>query len=822
LKFISTEVSPKLLLDSPGIVLLAISLICAFFAFHAKDFGLDASADSLVLENNRALRYYRSIRARYGSDDYLIVTYTPKADLFTRSTLDDLQKLRDDLRALEAVESVTSILDVPLLESPPVSLEELRDNIRTLEDPSADISRVRKELTANPLYKNRLISPDGATTALRANLHRDEKYHALLRERNRLREKRLQEGLTDREGRRLSAVTSQFKRYNDAKRDILQENIAAVRAAMDEHRDRAELHLGGVPMIVADSILFIRHDLIAFGSGVLGFLVVILTVTFRKIRWVLLPMVTCFAAGVIMIGFLGLVGWPVTVVSANFVSLLLIVTLSLTVHLIVFYREEHALRPQADQRSLVLETIRHKFLPCLYTALTTVVAFGSLLFSGIRPVIDFGWMMTVGIVVAFALSFTLFPAALMFFEPGQPPERRNLTAAVTSLIAMAVERQPTAILYFFAFLAVAGVAGMYSLSVENRFIDYYKESTEIYQGMELIDRKLGGTTPLDVIVDAPQDFEPPTGRENDDPFADEFEGGGITTTSYWFNTFRLEEAEKIHSALDRLPATGKVLSIATFMKMARKLEEHNPIDTFFLAILYKKMPEKIKKEMIFPYMSEDGNQLRFSIRVYESDPSLRRDELLATIRDRLIEKLGLAPERVHLTGMLALYNDMLQSLFHSLILTSGFVFLAVMLMFAILFRSLKLAAVAIVPNLVAAAVVLGIMGWLGISLDIMTVAIAAICIGIAVDDTIHYVHRIRVEYDKTRNYRQAIRNSHASIGRALFYTTACITLGFSILTLSNFVPTIYFGLLTGVSMLIALLADMTLLPLLIAKFRVLD
>lgn len=812
----------RIILGRPWLTLLAIALITAFFAYHANKFRLDASADSLVLENDQALHYYRSIKARYGSDDYLVITYTPRQNLFSEPILNDLKELRDELAAMTRIASVVTILDVPLIQSPPVTLGELESHINTLEDPTTDPAAAHRELISSPLYRNLLISSDGQTSALQVNMVRDETWHRLLNERNRLREKRLQSELTAQESETLERVSEAFQAHSAMLQDQQNRDIAEVRAIMAKHTEQAQLYLGGIPMITADSIDFVRHDLLTFGVGVLCFLVIILAVAFRKPRWVLLPMLTCFAAGVILIGFLGLTDWPVTVVSSNFISLLLIITLSLTVHLIVRYRELHRNRPQADQLSLVLETVKSKSLPCLYTAVTTMVAFGSLLVSDIRPVIDFGWMMAIGIAVAFLLTFSLFPASLMLLQPGAPRSRHDITGAITRFFARQIERHGSGILATFALAMLLSLVGMSFLTVENRFIDYYKESTEIYQGMELIDRKLGGTTPLDVIVDAPADFF--AAQEEEDEFLSELElelegSAGISGTSYWFNSYKLPEISAIHDYLDGLPESGKVLSISSTMRLLESLNEREELDDFFLAIIYKRLPESIKQSLIDPYLSDDGNQLRFSLRVFESDVSLQREALLEKIHRQLTESFQLAEEQVHLTGMVVLYNNLLQSLFQSQILTIGVVFVAIMLMFALLFRNLRMALIAIVPNLVAAALVLGLMGWLGVPLDIMTITIAAICIGIAVDDTIHYVHRFTDEFQKDRDYWAAVKRSHASIGRAMYYTTVTITLGFSILALSNFIPTIYFGLLTGFSMIVALLADLTLLPLLIVRFK---
>ena len=579
-------------------------------------------------------------------------------------------------------------------------------------------------------------------------------------------------------------------------------------------------------MIASDSIDFIRHDLLTFGIAVFVILIIILSVIFRRLHWVILAMMTCSASAMSVIGILGLLNWPVTVVSSNFVSLLLILTLSLLVHLIVRYRELHRTLANYDQRELVLETVKSKFIPCLYTSITTMVAFGSLLVSGIRPVIDFGWMMVIGIGIAQLMTFTLFPAAVVLLNKEKPTQEHDITEKLTQFLADKNKQYGRGIMLSFVLLAVLSVWGLAQLTVENRFIDYYKESTEIYQGMELIDQKLGGTTPMDVVIDAPAYFyeeeaEEEIYEEDDEFFDDEYGDAavGITGSSYWFNSQMLGKIEEIHNYLDAFDETGKVISIATAVSLLKTLNEEILNNDFELAILYKKLPPVIKESLIEPYMSADGNQLRFSIRIFESDPSLQRGELLAEIKQGLNRDLGIDEEQIKVTGMVVLYNNMLQSLFRSQILTLGVVFVAILIMLAILFQNIRLAAIAIIPNIMAAGMVLGLMGWLAIPLDMMTITIAAICIGIAVDDTIHYVHRFIDEYSQHQDYWLAAQRSHSSIGRAMYYTSLTITIGFSILVFSNFIPTIYFGLLTGFSMIAALLANMTLLPLLIIRFR---
>ena len=821
-----SQLYDRLVLGNPVATLLLVFLITAFFGWFVPALKIDISADSLVLENDEDLRYYNSIRARYGSDDYLILTYTPRGRLFEKETLDDLRNLRDSLNSIERVESVISILDVPLVHSPPMSLEELEQRVRKLADPDTNLALAERELRESPLYRNRLMNPHGDTTAMQLIFRRDPTYQRLHEGRNKLREKRLKSELTSEEARELIRLSNEFKRYKAGLMAQEKADITNIRTIMDRHRDRAELHLGGKPMIVADMADFVRHDIRVFGLGVIAVLALLLVIAFRQPRWVILPLLTALATAVVTMGFLGLAGWRLTVVSSNFLALLLIFVLSLTIHLIVRYRELHVQNPDGEQRYLVRETVRSKFVPCFYMVITTMVAFGSLVVSGVRPVIDFGWIMGISLTVSLIFTFTLFPAAIMLLKPGEPHKPRDLTTAVTALFPPLIERHGNLVLGVAMLAVVLGIIGISKLTVENRFIDHFHESTEIYQGMYLIDRELGGTTPLDVVIDAPAAFleekqEPFDDEEDDDLFDDtDFEGeAGITGSSYWFNVFKVDEVDAIQDYLDGIVETGKVLSLSTTMEVLKQVNGGELPDNFTLALLYKRLPDEIKQALITPYLAEDGNQLRFSVRVYESDVNLKRQDLLQRIRLHLTRELGLSDDQVHLSGILVLYNNMLQSLFRSQILSLGFVFLAIFLMFILLFRSVKLALIALVPNLVAVPLVLGLMGGLDIPLDFMTITIAAIAIGIGVDDTIHYVHRFGEEVAVDWDYQAAVSRSHDSIGRAMYYTTVTITIGFSILVLSKFVPTIYFGILTAFAMLIALVANFTVLPVLLVRLK---
>ena len=805
-----------------GLVVIPV----VFFASYVPDLKLDASSESIILEHDEALKYYRASRDIYGSDDFLIVVYTPRDDLFAPASLAHLKELRNELAGMDSVEAVLSILDVPLVNSPKVSLAELRDGdgIRTLETPGIDKELARKEFLESPIYQNHIISADGRTTALLVLFKVDTTYNTLLNKRNRLREKEAESGLTPEEAAALQSVEQTFHEYHATVTAAENKDTEVVRGILDKYRDHAQLYLGGARMIVADMISFIEHDLTTFGVGILVFLLAALVYFFRALRWVLLPMSCCLISVIVMMGYLGFMDWRVTVISSNFVSLLLIITMSLTIHLIVRYRILNEVRyrilkeeaPKVDQKTLVFYTMKDMTKPCFYTAITTIVAFCSLIVSDIRPVIDFGWMMTIGIALAFALNFLYFPAVLVLLKPERVHLRMDATKAFTMAVADFTLKYAKPIVAASVLVAVLGGMGIAQLEVENRFIDHFKSTTEIYRGMELVDTKLGGTIPLDFVIDADEtDAAAPEeiGDPFDDPFEDPFgqEEGASNESAYWFNGYRLTQIETVHDYLESLPEVGKVLSLATSMKVIKQLNDGLMPDDYELALLRKYVPEDVKEALLDPYLSPDGDQTRLTMRLIESAPTLKRKELIERIQTYLVDEMGFAETTVHPTGMALLYSHLLHSLYRSQILTMGMVFASILLMFIVLFRRVSLSIVAILPNLLAACAVLGLMGWWGIPLDIMTITIAAITVGIAVDHAIHYIHRFQVEFVRHQTYRETVVACHGSIGRAIYYTALTITVGFSILAFSNFIPTIYFGLLTGFAMMVALMSNLTLL-----------
>ena len=829
----------KIILQHPWYAIFSVFALTIAMAAGLPNFKLDASADSLTLERDDDLNFSREVVKRYGSDNFLIVTFSPiKGELFDKSNLDTLQSLRSDLTQIKGIENVLSMLDVPLLYSPKIDITDLTGELTTLLSEGVDKQLAKEEFLNSPIYKDVILSADGKTTGMMATLAVDETYLRLVTERDDLRLLRDTVGLSPQQDQQLQSVSLEFLNYRTAKAEIDHQRVADIRSLIETYRNRATIYLGGPDMITADMIDFIRSDLTVFGAGILLFIIITLTLIFRQIRFVVLPLVTCVLCLVTILGFLSWVDWRLTVISSNFVLLLLIITLALTIHLIVRYRELLSSNPDEDQYQLVSETVRSMAKPCFYTVLTTIVAFTSLVVSNIRPVIDFGWMMTIGIALALVIAFIIIPAGMLLLGKGPISAVQDNSSAITSKFAWFTEHYGTAVLLIAVGLAALSAYGINKLEVENRFIDYFRSDTEIYQGMQIIDTALGGTTPLDIIIQAPT-FEEiilvdlpgeqnadDYGIEEDDDYGFEDEYGDIDTEStsennasglmdtYWFSSAGLADLQKLQTFIESQPEVGKVNSLVQLYAVARDLSNRE-LNDLEIAIMRQSLSDDIYQQLVAPYLLEDIDEARIQLRAMETGGQLRRAELLEKIRNYAVDEVGIAPDDIRFTGILVLYNNMLQSLYKSQILTLGAVFVGIMLMFLLLFRSIKISIIAILPNFLAAGIVLGGMGIMRIPLDMMTITIAAITVGIGVDHAIHYLTRFIREFSIDGNYVASMHRAHASIGQALFYTAITIIVGFSILALSNFIPSVYFGLLTGLAMLAALLGSMTLLPKLI-------
>ena len=787
--------------------------ICIFSAFGVPNFQLDASSDTLLLDNDPDLKVYRENSRKYGSSDFLVVSFTPDQNIFSKDTIKVLTSFVNELNEIDGINNVLSFLDVPLLTYQEQSINELSENLITLKTPELDFVKAKKDFENNEVYKGLLISEDLKTIAFQMTLKSNESYQSLIEERYDL----LDSELSLSKDKFTENLTS-LDYLLDQERQINAENDAKlvndIRSVISDYSEYGQIYLGGGIMIAYDTIQMIWQDLLVFGIAVFVMFVLILSIIFRQVRWVVVPLASAATSALITTGLISWFNWKVTVVSANFIALLMIIGISLTVHLVVRYREIASSYHDMDQLNCVKLTLSQMFLPCLYTALTTMVAFASLIVSDIKPIIDFGLLMVVSISITFLVSFLFFGSVVGSMQKNEKDAHIDYSIGFTTWINKLVLKLRNLIPVLSIILFILALVGINKLTVENKFIDYFKPSTEIYKGLSLIDQKLGGTAPLDIVISSPDNSNL---NIDDEEGFDDF---GVETDEYgyWYNADKLSELEKIHDYLENRPEIGKVLSVSSAIKLA-EIAKGSKLDDLELALLRKVLPQDINDQLLSSFISDDDEEVRLSARVIESLDGLSRNNLIKEVKSDLIGKFNLNEDDFYLSGISVIYNNLLQSLFQSLIGSLSIVFVSIFLMFIFLFRSLKIAITSLIPNILSAASVLGIIGWSGIPIDIMTVTVAAIGIGIGVDNTIHYVHRFLKEFEKENNYDLAIKNSHATIGRAMFYTSLTIVLGFMILISSNFNPSVFFGIFTSFAMIMAILSALILLPVLFRIFK---
>jgi predicted RND superfamily exporter protein len=776
-------------LKNPRSIFILLLITLLSFGFFSKDFRLDASSDTLLIEGDPDLEYLKEINKRYGSKEFLILTYTPNEGMIEESSINNLLSLKYKIQSLDWVHSVVTILDIPLLNNSDASLQERLENFKTLKDENIDTKRGFEEILNSPVFRNFVISEDGKTSGIIVYIKKDK--------------------LKDIE----SKTQEKIELYKDTLKKKNHENIIQIREIIKSYEDIGKIYLGGIPMITDDMMSFIKSDIIFFGLGVLLFIIATLWFIFRKLIWIIVPISSCFFSVLIMTGLLGLLGWKVTVISSNFIALMLILTMAMNIHMSTRFLQLKNNFQDLGNFEIISMTTSKMFWPRIYTVLTTVCAFLSLIFSGIKPIIDFGWMMTIGLITSFIITFTLLPTLLNFIPNNNIKIKEDSDSKITSFFGKISINNKGSIFIITGLIIVLSVVGISRLEVENSFINYFSKNTEIYKGMKLIDESLGGTTPLEIILKFPDKIEVKASEK------DEFEDWGDEENQdeekYWFTKDKIDRIQAVHNYLDSLPAVGKVLSLSSIVEVATQLNNNKSLGTLEMGVLYSKIPENIKKDIINPYISIKHNEARISLRIIDSQDDLRRNDLINQINYDLENKLKLNKKEFKLAGVLILFNNLLQSLFKSQILTLGLVMVGIFAMFMILFKNIKLSIIGVIPNFIAAFFILGIIGLLGIPLDMMTITIAAITIGIAVDNSIHYIYRFKEEFLKTKDYNKTLKICHSTVGVAILNTSITIVFGFSILVFSKFIPTIYFGVFTGIAMLLAMVSVLTLLPSLI-------
>ena len=814
-----TNIYKKLVIDFPKATLLFLAILVGFSFYHAKNFNLDASSDALLLEGDPDLRYLREVNETYGSKDFLVLTYTPVSSFIEKETILNLQLLKSKIEKLTWVDSVITVIDVPLLKSTDEGLMERLKNYKTLAYPEIDRKRGFDEIINSPIYKNYVISEDGKTSGIVVYLKKDERLAEYIKVKDKYFNQSIETGLSKKEKINYKKFLNEYEEYKNLYNIRNHQNIAEIRDVISKYGDNAKIHLGGIPMIADDMMSYIKSDIVVFGIGVFIFIILTLWFIFRNFKWVAMPLLGCATSVIIMVGLLGLIGWKVTVISSNFIALMLILNMAMNIHVTVRFLQLKKEFPQLTKDEAVFEASKKMMLPILYTVLTTICAFLSLVFSGIKPIIDFGWMMTLGLIVSLLVTFLLLPSLLNLFSSNDEIDVKDTEKSfITSALGSFAKNNKILIFGSTLLVVIFSIVGIFKLEVENSFINYFDKETEIYKGMKKIDDDLGGTTPLNIILKFP--VKKKEIKEENDEF-DEWEEDNKTNedkAKYWFTRDKMDKIIKVHDYLDSLPEIGKVLSFGSILRVAEDLN-NKELQSLEIAVLYSKIPEAIKKEIVTPYISVDKDEARISLRIKDSLENLRRNDLIKKINSDLNTKLGLDKDEYKLAGVLILFNNLLQSLFKSQILTLGIVMLGIFLMFLVLFRNIVLASIGVVPNFIAAFFILGIIGLLGIPLDMMTITIAAITIGIAVDNSIHYIYRFKEEFKKINNYNKTLDRCHSTVGVAILNTSITIVFGFSILVLSNFIPTIYFGVFTGIAMLLAMISVLTLLPKLLLVYK---
>ena len=807
----------KLVIDFSKITLLILASIIIFSFYNVKNFNLDASSDALLLEGDKDLKYLREVNSRYGSKDFLVLTYTPVTSFTEKETILNLQLLKTKIEKLTWVDNVITIIDVPLLKSTDENLMDRLKNYKTLAYPEIDRNRGFDEIINSPIYKNYVISEDGKTSGIVVYLKKDERLEEYVKIKDKYFNQSEEVGLTKEEKGNYKKFLKEYEDYKNLYNLRNSQNIAEIRDVINKYGENAKIHLGGIPMIADDMMSYIKSDIIVFGIGVFIFIIFTLWFIFRNIKWVIMPLLGCATSVIVMIGLLGFIGWKVTVISSNFIALMLILNMAMNIHVTVRYLQLRKEFPNIQKQQAVLEASKKMMLPILYTVLTTICAFLSLIFSGIKPIIDFGWMMTLGLIVSLIITFLLLPSLINIFSTDSEINVKNTEKSLITSFFSSVAKKNNFFIFSITFIIIlASIIGITKLEVENSFINYFDKETEIYKGMKKIDEELGGTTPLNVILKFPSKKT----ETNEDEFSewDEDTQSEEDNSKYWFTRDKMDKILIVHDYLDSLPEVGKVLSFGSILRVAEDLNKKE-LQSLEIAVLYSKIPEEIKKEIVSPYISVDQNEARLTVRIKDSLENLRRNDLIKKIENDMNLKLGFKKDEYKLAGVLILFNNLLQSLFKSQILTLGIVMMGIFIMFFILFRNISLSLIGIVPNFLAAFFILGIIGLMGIPLDMMTITIAAITIGIAVDNSIHYIYRFKEEFKKLNDYNKTLDKCHKTVGVAILNTSITIVFGFSILVLSNFIPTIYFGVFTGIAMLLAMISVLTLLPKLLLIFK---
>ena len=800
----------KKILKRPKLIFIFLIILLSGAFYQSKKFQLDASADTLLIENDPDLNYLRSVNERYASEDFFIVTYSPKQTL-NKDNIKEFKKFVDEINNFKWVSKTISAFNSPLFESSDKPLIEKIKDIEYITSKDVDFNRALTELKNSPVYKKLIINDEASVFGIVIYIKDNLDYLSALKINKNFLDKKQKNQLTAEDKIQFEKHSIYLEKLKKQRNQEYKDYNAEIRSHIYKYKSQADINLSGLPMIIEDLINYVKNDIAIFGSGVFIFMLITLWIIFKDIKWVIFPLLCCLISIVLMIGALGYLNWKVTVISSNFISIMLVLTMEINIHYIQRYKQFQSIYPKKNETELTQLTANGIFQSILYGVFITIIGFLSFIFCDIRPVIDFGYMMCVGLIISMFVTMILLPLLIIQFKPSITKEHKTKKSKFFKNLAEFAINKKLLIIISSTLILLASFYGSSKITVENSFINYFNKETEIYKGMKLIDEKLGGTTPLEIIVK----FKETSSKKdaNDDFFetssSDEFKD------SYWFTNFRTNTIKNVHQYLESLPEIGKVLSFYSVIQMGEKINNDKKLESLEMAILYSKLPENIKKNIVSPYISIENNEARFSVRVIDSNSNLNRKELLNKIQKHLEENLKLSKDDFKITGVFVLFNNQLQSLYKSQIQTLSFSYFGILLALFILFRSWILSLIASAPDMVASMLILGSLGFLKIPLDMMTITIATIVMGIGTRAGIYYINRFKSEFLIHKDYKKTIRVCHETVGKSIVIAALTIIFGFSILVLSNFNPTINFGILIGIAIFAALILSLTIMPLLL-------
>lgn len=752
--------------------LVVVVVLLAAGALAVSQFGklgIEFQTTTLLDQKDPELKIYEELHeTRTWSQNEFAVVCASGVDWTSEEGATLLRALVTDLEAGPEVGGTMSLLNIPLLRQNP----DQKPNVLALAGAGMKYiggrspinhESARTELLDHELATGSLISKDGRSTNVLVYLRVPEP------------------------GAPGTATTQ-------ARWQQLVDGLRTVRTQW-EGRLPERLRLAGVPLVYTYIMERVAHDLQVFGIAAAVLFSLGLLVIYRKIRYVILPLVTSLLPVVAILGYMAIAGVPFTVITSNLPLLLFVIALPYTIYLIERYLERRHLHPQEDGGEAIVRAAQSIWLPCVFSTLTTMAGFAAFTTSGIVPVKMFGILMTAGSLLSLLLVFLFLPSALQPWRPVPPPSPSSSAATGTGgfgrlsagFARLALTRPRTIIALSTLVLAVS-IAGTFRLTAENKFTSYFWPSSDVYQGLEFIDQNLGGTSTLEIYL----------------------RSGKV---GHFKSAEGIASVAAVEQYFHAVPEVGSLRSLPALIREARKTfrpEWFPAMQDGALVSLVQGMAPELFQDI----MSPDGRTASLQVRFKETAPTLNRRQIiegleahLASLKDSSLQGL-----EIETTGIFVLYANMLNSLIDSQRDTLGFVVGSIYLMLLLLFRKFRLALVVLVPQALPAVTMLGVMGWGGIPLDLVTVMIAAIALGVGVDSAIQYTMRYREEIALDGDPRAALSRTHATVGRAIWVATSIIVLGFAVLVTSDFFPSVWFGLLTGLAMLMSQFSALLTLP----------